>query len=281
MLSKTQNRLLALALIGAATRFHAQSPAPNQDGNTAPRLPNFDNMQGRRPYTRPQPGTNGIPALEPTSAAPPAGTQPEPAGVTDAPQSTQSSYTPQPTAPARRASVSYTGGQLAIVASNSSLNQILRDVSRSANIKITGGVAEERVFGKYGPGTLLEVLSALLDGTSSNMMLIQGSSDHASELILSTRTGGPTPPSPNSAAFDTRNDDQAAPPQAMASPGSQSEPSRDVPAGTPPPPASADGGTPPSSSSNTNSTDPSSNGVKTPQQIFDELMKLRQQNQQH
>lgn len=277
MLSKTQNRLLALALFTAATWFHAQSPAPNQDGTTAPRLPNFDNMQGRRPYTRPQPGTNGIPALDPTSAAPAAETQPEPAAATGAALST---YTPQPATPARRASVSYTGGQLAIVASNSSLNQILRDVSRSANIKITGGVAEERVFGKYGPGTPLEVLSELLDGTSSNMMLIQGSSDRASELVLSTRTGGPTPPSPNSAAFDNRNDDQASPPQSMPLPGSQSEPSRDVPAGAPAP-ASADGSKSPSDGTNTNSTDPSSNGVKTPQQIFDELMKLRQQNQQH
>src|SRR6185295_2147882 len=47
--------------------------------------------------------------------------------------------------PPKRANISYADGQLTISASNSSLNQILREVSRLTGIKITGGVAEERV----------------------------------------------------------------------------------------------------------------------------------------
>jgi hypothetical protein len=200
---------------------------------------------------------------------------PPPSGPIDAPPPQTQQHEAEPLTPARRATISYTGDRLTIVASNSSLNQILRDVARSASIKITGGVAEERVFGNYGPGTPLEVLSALLDGTGSNMLLIQGSAGHASELMLSTRTGGPTPPNPNASSFDdARNDDDTGPP-----PPSQNAPPAS--ASTPPPatPANNSGAPPPASPSadSSNSETPS---TRTPQQIYDELMKLRRQNQQ-
>jgi hypothetical protein len=287
MFTQTQNRLLALALLSASAALLAQS---NENGAPPRRLPDGNNMgdhrMDRQPYVRPVPGTNGIPDIAPTTAP-----VPQPAPAQDpAPAQPAQTYAPLPTTPARRATVSYTAGQLAVVAANSSLNQILRDISHSANIKITGGVAEERVFGNYGPGTPLEVLTSLLDGTGSNMFLVQGSAGHASELVLTTRTGGPTPPNPNASRFDAQ-DDQPAPPIAPP-PGPQSEPVRDsnsnasAPPPPPPPAGTNSNATPASSSTSSDSStsgsgDSSTNGAKTPQQIFDELMKLRQQNQSH
>jgi hypothetical protein len=50
-------------------------------------------------------------------------------------------------------SVDYVAGNLVVTATNASLNQILSQVSRSIGMKITGSVADERVYGEYGPST--------------------------------------------------------------------------------------------------------------------------------
>ncbi len=76
----------------------------------------------------------------------------------------------QTAAPA--AEVSYSNGQITVAANNSSLNQILRDISSKTGMKITGGVTDERVFGQYGPAVPSSILTTLLDGTSSNMLLV-------------------------------------------------------------------------------------------------------------
>jgi len=93
------------------------------------------------------------------------------------------------------ATVEYSDGRIAVVADNSSLNEILRDVARRAGMAVEGSVIEERVFGKYGPAAPAEVLSALLVGTGSNMMVI-ASVSHVPKLILTPKHGNPTPPNP-------------------------------------------------------------------------------------
>ena len=70
-----------------------------------------------------------------------------------------------------RAQIVYAQGQLQVVADNSSLNQILRDIAQQTGMKITGGVVDQRVFGKYGPGAPAEILATLLNGTGCNMLL--------------------------------------------------------------------------------------------------------------
>ena len=196
---------------------------------------------------------------------------------------------PPPTpaqSPASRANVSYTASQLTISASNSSLNQILREVSRLTGIKVTGGVAEERVFGDYGPGEPADVLGKLLDGTGSNMLFVSSVDGKTPELILTPRTVGVTPPNPNASRFDDNADaedesrQQVTPaPQPSES---QSQPARPNPVATPIQPAQAAGDANAQSPQPTTApADPSQspNGVKTPQQIYDELMRLRRQQQ--
>ena len=54
--------------------------------------------------------------------------------------------------PAHRAKVVYADGRLTIDAENSSLNQILHEISMQSGIKISGGVVDERVFGAVWAG---------------------------------------------------------------------------------------------------------------------------------
>ncbi|MBS1801400.1 MAG: hypothetical protein JSS95_16430 [Acidobacteria bacterium] len=227
-------------------------------------------------------GQNRVPnRAQQRSTPPPSAALPAIAATANAPaQPVEPVVPPTPAqSPAKRATVTYTGGQLTVSASNSSLNQILREISHSTGIKITGGVQEERVFGDYGPASPSDVLSSLLDGTASNMILVDGSGDRATELILTPRTGGPTPPNPNSASFDSSDDDSSRPAVVAPSVSPQSQPAASPVAGPLPPqnpdmPATSPN--PPSSDSNGQSN----GGPKTPQQIFDELMKMRQQHQQ-
>jgi hypothetical protein len=172
--------------------------------------------------------------------------------------------------PARRADVKYEQGMLAVTADNSSLNQILREIGRTTGIKITGGVADERVFGKYGPLPTAAVLDALLDGTGSNMLFVKNDSGAPGELILTPRHGGVTPPNPNAPGFD---DDaptaESLPPPQPAPVANPSQPTASQPGATPAPAATTTPGT--------DASDP--NAVKTPQQIFEQLQRLRQQQQ--
>ena len=96
--------------------------------------------------------------------------------------------------PAHRADVSFANGQLTVRANDSSLHQILRSISRQTGMKITGGIADMRVFGDYGPAAPATVLATLTDGTGVNMLLREGDGAPV-ELILTPRTAGASPPS--------------------------------------------------------------------------------------
>jgi len=77
-----------------------------------------------------------LPATPPT---PPAAAPAPAAAPTPAPQATQPPPAPAaPTTPANRANVTYANGLLTVSATNSSLNQILREISRQTGMKITG-----------------------------------------------------------------------------------------------------------------------------------------------
>jgi hypothetical protein len=153
-------------------------------------------------------------------------------------------------------------------------------------MKLTGGVADERVFGEYGPAATSQVLASLLDGTASNMVIVQSSTSTSAELILTPRMGGPTPPNPNASRFNDSDSDDSATQQPEPAP---TPPQPQAPASQPaaPPatgatsvqssPETAAPATPPSGDSTDQQQSP--NGVKTPQQIYDELMRLRQQQQ--
>jgi len=185
----------------------------------------------------------------------------------------QPSPLPPAQAPANRAKITYLDHQLTVVAQNSSLNQILREISQITGITITGGVAEERVFGSYGPDIPSQVLGQLLDGTGSNVLFVSSIENKPAELILTPRGGGPTPPNPNAMRANDNADSDDTPVDPS------NNPSESVPAGQAPAAAAPPGSMPGAPAPSTDPDQPP-NGTRTPQQIYDQLMKLRQQQQQ-
>jgi hypothetical protein len=177
--------------------------------------------------------------------------------------------------PPHPADVTFADGVLSISASNSSLNQILRDVSHQTGMKITGGVVDERVFGQYGPAPAGQVLTALLEGTGSNVLLIENGGVAPGELILTPRQGGATPPNPNASAMEENEQLEDQGPKQTSQSGQQPVPNA-VPVESVPPVTR-----PPETGEGTSSSQPDSpNGVKTPQQIYDQLQRMRQQQAQ-
>jgi hypothetical protein len=105
--------------------------------------------------------------------------------------------------PSQPPTVTYQNGQLAIVAPNSSLSDILQAVHNKtgANIDIPPG-ANERVVSTFGPGPARDVLTSLLNGSHFNYVMVGTEADPTAvaQVILTPRTGGETPPTPAQAS---------------------------------------------------------------------------------
>jgi hypothetical protein len=201
--------LTAILLAGAlplCASAQNQPPLPPQSPHSmAGRRLYGPAMPGARPQQQPQP-PSALPPTPVTTAAP--ATLAPIGNVTGTPPSA-------PATRAQRAYVQYTNGELFVRANDSSLNQILRAVARQTGMKVTGGVAEERVFGSYGPANPSTLLASLLDGTNTNVLILEATDDRPTELVLTPRTAGPTPASPTSseyAEYDQPDPAAAAPP---------------------------------------------------------------------
>jgi hypothetical protein len=122
----------------------------------------------------------------------------------------------QPVSRPHHAEVTFVDGYIDVRANDSSLNQILRSISRTTGLKITGGVQDERVFGNYGPAPISSVLATLLGGTGTNILFLAGDSATPPQLVLTPRGGGATPPGPDSPAYsaydENTNDTTSRPP---------------------------------------------------------------------
>ncbi|MGA8154454.1 MAG: hypothetical protein WB952_26150 [Terriglobales bacterium] len=92
--------------------------------------------------------------------------------------------------PALPPEVQFNQGQLTIMASNSTLGDILRAVHKETGASIdVPGNATERVVGQFGPGPARDVLTSLLNGSHFNYVLL-GSAENFSALdkvILTSR----------------------------------------------------------------------------------------------
>jgi len=212
------------------------------------------------------------------------------------PQSVQSQPQALPKETAKPARVELHGGMLTIDADNSSLNQILREISRVTGMKITGGVIDERVYGNYGPADPSTVLSSLIRGTGSNMLIVLDANRAPQELVLTPRGGGPTPPNPNSGREREMEDLPPQRQQRFQRPDGVGNPQ---PAQFPPQPQptlqqqqlqqqlqqqqmqqQVPPVPPPVVPPSDTTSQESPNGVKTPQQIYEQLVKMQQQQQQ-
>jgi hypothetical protein len=137
-----------------------------------------------------------VPAPMNRTMTPPATAGPSPGAPATAPV-----ITPQPMGappdsllqhPAKPADVAATPGSLFIKADNSSLSQILQQVSKSTGMKVDGLGQDERIFGTYGPGNPREVLLSLLDGSGYNVLMVGDNKGAPRQLSLSQRAAGST-----------------------------------------------------------------------------------------
>jgi hypothetical protein len=232
---------LVLLLVLAAAQLCAQNVAPHRRGGPDRDLPDPSANSA-------QPASAQPVAAQPVPAQSAPSTQPQAAPLVN---QTAPSMLQQP---AGEAQIVFTGDTLSIRADNSSLAAILHQVAGKSGMQIEGLSSDERVFGTFGPGAPRDVLADLLNGTAYNLVLLGDLGDGAPrQLILTPAThGGAAPPQP---APTTTIDEAANEPEPEAPPPQPEVP----PAGTTPPP------TP---------------GVKTPQQLFEQLQKMRSAQQQ-
>jgi hypothetical protein len=228
-----------------------------QPPGTFPPSRRFSRQQGPPPSSNIPPTASAADATQPPAenmngADPTAPTQVSPS----APRPALPSLLDKPAKPAQ---IHLDDGRLAIEADNSSLSEILHQVSQSSGMTVEGLGQDQRIFGSYGPGDPHEVLSALLTGSGYNVVMLgQTAKGSPRQLTLTQRGAGvPTGPS-NRPTQASQDDDVEDEPQPQQSP--DPGPSLQSPQNNP------------------NSGQP--NGVRTPQQMLQELQQMRQQQQQ-
>ncbi len=111
------------------------------------------------------------------------------------------------------ATITWDSQGLRIDAANSSLEQILKDVSTATGAKVEGLDADQRIFGAFGPGPARDVLSQLLHGSGYNVVMIgdQGQGTPRTILLSSPHPGSSTPaaaPSAQESEEDTELEEQ-------------------------------------------------------------------------
>lgn len=119
--------------------------------------------------------------------------------------------------PASAPTVVWDSQGLSISATNSSLQQILKDVATETGAKIDGLTSDQRVFGIYGPGQAKDVLSQLLQGSGYNVIMVgdQGQGTPRQVLLSARQAGTATPASARPNAVNNDEDNEAEePPEA-------------------------------------------------------------------
>jgi hypothetical protein len=162
---------------------------------------------------------------------------------------------------AAQASVLWDSHGLSIDAANSSLQQILKDVSTATGTTVEGLTTDQRVFGSYGPGQARDVLSQLLQGSGYNVLMIGDQGQGVPrQLLLSARQGG---------------GGQAAPAGRPSQPSSDEEDADEPAPNQDPGPTSRPGFTP-----GYPPAEPPGAPVRTPQELMQDLQQRQQQQQQ-
>jgi hypothetical protein len=172
--------------------------------------------------------------------------------------------------------VSYQNGQLSIVAPNSTLGDILRAVRKqtAAEMDIPTN-ATERVATHLGPGPAREVMAELLNGSRFNYVLLGSLSDAnlLTRVVLVAKSGSDTPgPNPEPGQNGLIQPPNPTMPQDAAN--VQAEPEQQE---------SADE-TPEENQDQANEAEqpapPEPPGIKTPQQLLQEMQQRQLQMQQ-
>lgn len=176
------------------------------------------------------------------------------------------------------ATITLKANTLKVIADNSSLEEIVRTVARLGHLKVTGEVRDERVYGVYGAGDLSVILSELLAGTGTNVIVKRGAR-LSGEIVLTARIGEATRARGSSRNADSTSINVApfmgleAAYRARPTDFNESvRPPDSVPNSAGPIPVSLPGAAPTPITVATQQRSP--NGIKTPAEIQEGLLKL-------
>jgi hypothetical protein len=178
--------------------------------------------------------------------------------------------------------VSYEGGQLVIVARNSTMGDVLNAVKQKTGAAVEmPAVSSERVAGKFGPGSPRDVMAQLLNGSHYDYVLLGSPADPGAlkKVVLMARASGPQQPqshpqpqqtpyqNPNLQAVPEVENDQQPVEEAPPDTSQDVQPPEEEQA--PPDQAQPEQGQPEQQPT-----------VKTPEQLLRELQQQQQQQQQ-
>ncbi len=191
-----------------------------------------------------------------------------------------------PTAP----HITYQGGQLSIDARNSTLSQVLHAVQlqTGASIEMPASASSDRVVAQLGPGQPKDVLNTLLNGSKFDYIIlgVTGNPGAVQKVILTPRqslgASNVNVAQNNNQVQNQEVDDEAQPDEGV--PANEVEAENPVPEQPPPPPP---GGfhrpmmMPPGQQDPNQANGDPANGVKSPEQLMQELQQMQQQQQQY
>lgn len=220
-------------------------------------------------FTPPAPPAAKTPFSEAAPAPAPA---PAPAS-TAAPVSSAGSGNLPPSLldqPAQPAKIKLSNGELSIEAQNSSLSELLHQISAATGMKVEGLAADQRIFGSYGPGTPRQVLLSLLVGSGYNVVMLGGA---ANQVPLRLELSSPNQASAAPAANTPTQAGQASEATAAA----PRPPTRTF---TPPRQQQEPSAQNEDQQLQQHGNEPPQNGVRTPQQLLQQLQQLHDREQQ-
>jgi len=183
--------------------------------------------------------------------------------------------------------VTYLNGQLSIQSNNATLAQVLRSVQAKtgASFDIPASAGSDRVVAQLGPGQPRDILASLLNGSKFNYIILGSPTQPGSvqKLILMPRQNTPITntaqnrPTPQPQPEPQPEDDYTPPEPSPVEDNSANE--------AQPPGGFRPGYTPMPTQPGENQGEPDNNGqpqgVKTPEQLLQELQRMQQQQQQY
>jgi len=187
--------------------------------------------------------------------------------------------------PATPPQVAFQHGLLSITAENSTLGDILRAVRNQTGAAVeVPANATERVVGSFGPGPARDVLSSLLNGSHFNYVLLGSATNpDALEHVILTVKSGAAGEQPPAAAPDTASA-TAPTPATPATPADNTDMAAEEPADQG---QEADifGSEDPNTQGDEQAAapfgqQPAGNGVRTPEQMLQDLQRQQEQQQQ-
>ena len=178
--------------------------------------------------------------------------------------------------------VSYENNQLTIVAPNSTLADILRAVRKQTGADIDVPAAPERVVTRLGPGPARDVVAELLNGSRFNYVLL-GAPDNdlaLTRIVLVAKSGVENMPNPAPPQNQQANNSAVSPQPQTDQPSEMANDAEQVDDNPNAVDDNADQQPPPTEAEQQPSPDQPPQGVKTPQQLLQEMQQRQMQMQQ-